>query len=556
MATVYRAFDQRLQVWRAIKVLLPQFARKRKLVARFETEAQTMALLEHTNIVRVYDVDHDGDHAYIVMEIVEGGSLVDWLEKHGPMPPRMAVDVTVEICQAIAFAHDKGVIHRDIKPHNVLVDRAGVCRVTDFGIARAGDTDKSLTKTGAVMGTWGYMAPEQRSDAKHVDERADVYATAATLYSLLTDVAPMDLFAADRDASILEGVPEPLIPVLIKATEYRKEVRYGSMRVLAAALLEVRDALPEIARGTPPLVLDVLEPLPAPPSQVTAAFEPDDPRGTILPMDDESEEARPYQDPVVSLAPAEESFSGAYERPDSTLHDNGPPVWRIALGLLLLGGSALFAGTLIGAADAPLVAPTPLVRPVEPELPSVVEQPTSEEEAATLNPEATPPAATPQVVAPTVPGTEATPRPAQSRPASGQPVATEPTAPEPTPAKPSVPRVEEQLEAIAADPARVGAQASEPEASQCFKSVSGPSGIEVGKTASFRTTTCLKEDVVLHYRATGGSVWYQKRMAFVVGAYSAVVSVDDSFAKGVEWYLSSAGVTSGSSSRPKRTPAR
>ncbi|MBW1879708.1 MAG: serine/threonine protein kinase [Deltaproteobacteria bacterium] len=108
MATVYRAYDQRLQVWRAIKILAPQYASKPKLRSRFEAEAQTMALLEHRNIVRVYDVGHDGPYAYIVMELVEGGSLVDWLERNGAMPPRLAVDVIVQLCRGIEVAHKSG----------------------------------------------------------------------------------------------------------------------------------------------------------------------------------------------------------------------------------------------------------------------------------------------------------------------------------------------------------------------------------------------------------------------------------------------------------------
>ncbi|MCA9490589.1 MAG: serine/threonine protein kinase, partial [Myxococcales bacterium] len=114
MASVYRAYDQRLQVWRAVKILSPEYADKKKIAKRFEAEAQTMALLEHRNIVRVYDVGRDGaDIAYIVMELVEGGCLVDWLEVNGPMPPRMAVEAVMEVLDALGAAHDKGVIHRD-----------------------------------------------------------------------------------------------------------------------------------------------------------------------------------------------------------------------------------------------------------------------------------------------------------------------------------------------------------------------------------------------------------------------------------------------------------
>ncbi len=264
MATVYRAFDQRLQVWRAVKILSPDFAGKKKIRRRFEAEAQTMALLEHRHIVRVYDVGREGDVAYIVMELLLGGCLVDWLEHHGPMPPRMAVDAIVETCEGLAAAHAKGVIHRDIKPHNVLVTAEGVCRVTDFGIARVGDSESSMTKTGSVMGTWGYMAPEQRTNAKGVDARADVYAVGATLYSLLTDRMPMDLFAADRDSSILEGVDEHLLNILVKSTEYSREDRYESVLELRDALKAVYDELPAVPADTPPLAVDAPE-NPAPP---------------------------------------------------------------------------------------------------------------------------------------------------------------------------------------------------------------------------------------------------------------------------------------------------
>jgi len=147
MATVYRAFDQRLQVWRAVKVLNPKYGSSKKVKARFDTEAQTMALLEHPNIVRVYDVGSIGEVSYIVMELVEGGTPVDWLERWGCMPPRLALRVTEQICHGIEAAHAKGVIHRDIKPHNVLLTLDGTCRVTDFGIARVGDPDQSMTKT-------------------------------------------------------------------------------------------------------------------------------------------------------------------------------------------------------------------------------------------------------------------------------------------------------------------------------------------------------------------------------------------------------------------------
>lgn len=175
MAAVYRGWDQRLGVWRAVKVLSPTHAAKPKLRARFESEAKAMAMLEHPHIVRIYNVSQDGALMFIVMEVIEGGDLVDWQREFGAMPPRMAVDVMLQVCDALEAAHDKGVIHRDIKPHNILLTTDGQCRVSDFGIARFEAVERGRTHTGMAMGTHGYMAPEQRDDAHGVDGRADVY---------------------------------------------------------------------------------------------------------------------------------------------------------------------------------------------------------------------------------------------------------------------------------------------------------------------------------------------------------------------------------------------
>jgi serine/threonine protein kinase len=255
MAKVYRAWDQRLQVWRAIKILEPEYAMRRKLRARFESEAHAMARMEHRNIVKVYDIGSDGDIAYLVMELAEGGTPIEWLERHGAMPARMAVDVILDVCDGIAAAHAAGIIHRDIKPHNVLITLKGECRVTDFGIAQLETDTGQLTRTGAVMGTLGYMAPEQRNDAKHVDQRADVYSISATLYTLLTNRTVMDLFFATQDLTMLKGVPSKLVPVIIRGTEYRPEKRYQTVSELADALRAIRDSLPDDPDETPSLVM-------------------------------------------------------------------------------------------------------------------------------------------------------------------------------------------------------------------------------------------------------------------------------------------------------------
>lgn len=261
MATVFKAFDQRLQVWRAIKILSPQYSNRPSLKDRFEAEARTTALLEHRHIVKVYDVGRSGGAPYIVMELVEGGTLVDWVKRHGPMPPRMAVEVSIQAAEGVGAAHARKVVHRDVKPHNVLITNEGICRITDFGIARVGDDSDGLTRTGAVFGTWAYMAPEQRSDAKKVDARADVYSLGATLYFLLTGRTPVDLFAAEKDVSVLEGIHEHVTPALIKATQYARDERYGSVQAFIAGMQECLTRLPPDPEDTPPLARPA-EPLP------------------------------------------------------------------------------------------------------------------------------------------------------------------------------------------------------------------------------------------------------------------------------------------------------
>jgi serine/threonine protein kinase len=237
-AAVFRVREVRTGAARALKVLLPKYAAKDKVRARFADEARTMAQLDHPNLVRVFDVEPLGAWPYLVMELVPSGSLADWLEAYRRFPPRQAIDVTLQICAGAAAAHARDVVHRDIKPLNVLVATDGRCKLTDFGIAR---TDVShRTRVGAALGTEGYMAPEQARDARKVDARADVFSIGMTLFVLLAGVDPAEwLVGGGRN-----HVPEPLLPVLEKATALRVDRRYQSADELARALRAVRDLLP------------------------------------------------------------------------------------------------------------------------------------------------------------------------------------------------------------------------------------------------------------------------------------------------------------------------
>lgn len=251
MSTVYRAVDMQTGQDVALKILDEKWVGHSDVVARFEVEARSMMEIEHRNVLPVYDVSTGGREPFIAMEYAAAGSLADWLARYGPMPPRLAVGTMIQVCKGVAAAHATGIVHRDIKTHNVLISRRGVCRVSDFGIAQ---TDFSfLTKTGLALGTLGFMAPEQRKDAKHVGPQADIYALGATLFHLLTDRMASDLFIAENEPHVLKGIPEQLKPVLIKATRYQPSDRYVNATELARALFAVRDLLEPDPPGTPRL---------------------------------------------------------------------------------------------------------------------------------------------------------------------------------------------------------------------------------------------------------------------------------------------------------------
>ncbi|MEQ1502026.1 MAG: protein kinase [Myxococcota bacterium] len=261
MAGVYRAWDHKLRTWRAIKVLLPEYTQRDILRSRFEGEAKTMARLDHPHVIRVYDVGTKEALPYMVMELAEGGTVNGWVDEWGPMPPRLAAQVLIDVAHGLAASHALGVVHRDVKPHNVLVTADGTCKVTDFGIARGALGDLDQTRTGATMGTIGYMAPEQRSDAKLVDERADVYSLGALLYKLLVGRVVTDLFLVEHEPKLLDDVAEPLREVILRACYHDRERRYPNAVAMIRALLEIRSALPEDPPDTPALPI----PIPGPP---------------------------------------------------------------------------------------------------------------------------------------------------------------------------------------------------------------------------------------------------------------------------------------------------
>ena len=190
MGEVYLGEDTKLGRKAAIKVLSKELAGKEDFVTRFYKEARAMARVNHDNAVSVYDVDQDRGIHYVAMEFVDGKSMQKWMDTLGTMSVGDALHVTLRCAEALQFAHSQNLVHRDIKPDNIMLTSKGKVKVADFGLAKATDEDLSMTASGTGLGTPYYMAPEQARNAKHVDGRTDVYALGVTLYYFLTGKLP------------------------------------------------------------------------------------------------------------------------------------------------------------------------------------------------------------------------------------------------------------------------------------------------------------------------------------------------------------------------------
>src|SRR5256714_3162368 len=207
MANVYLAEDQELGRRVAIKLLDDRHAADDSFIERFRREAKNAAGLSHPNIVSIYDRGEAEGTYYIAMEYLAGRSLKELIVSRGPTPIRIAIDYARQILAAIGYAHRHGIVHRDIKPHNVVVDADGRLKVTDFGIARSGASQ--MTEVGSIIGTAQYLSPEQAKGAP-VDQRSDLYSVGIVLYEMLTGKGP---FTGDTPLEIamkhLSAIPKP-----------------------------------------------------------------------------------------------------------------------------------------------------------------------------------------------------------------------------------------------------------------------------------------------------------------------------------------------------------
>ena len=245
MGQVIKALDTRLNRLVAIKRIHHELAQSEKAIERFFTEAKSIAALNHYHIAQIYEMERSTEGPYLVMEYVEGGSLLDMLQS-GPLEVETAVDIVCKVCDALSVVHREGIVHRDIKPANILMTRDGQPKLTDFGLARQETADHGQTQVGAVLGTIDFMPPEQRRDARAVDARSDLWSLAATFYQMLTGKSPKVIR--------LDQLSSTLAPVVGKMLEEEPADRYATAEEFSSELIKgmKRKQVPVESTKVPP----------------------------------------------------------------------------------------------------------------------------------------------------------------------------------------------------------------------------------------------------------------------------------------------------------------
>lgn len=257
MSTVYRGLDIRLDRPVALKVMDSRYAGDQQFLARFQREAKAVARLKDSGLVAVYDQGVDGRHPFLVMELVDGGTLRELLRERGPMPPHAVAAVLAPVLSGLAVAHRAGLVHRDVKPENVLISDDGDVKIADFGLVRA-VAEAKITSTSVILGTAAYLSPEQVGTG-NAGPRSDVYSVGVMAYEMLTGVTPFtgdsSLAIAyqrmDHDvpppSSAISGVPVQLDDLVLRATARDPAERFADALEMGAELDDIVDEL-----GLPP----------------------------------------------------------------------------------------------------------------------------------------------------------------------------------------------------------------------------------------------------------------------------------------------------------------
>ncbi len=267
MAVVYKGKDRLLNRFIAIKILRPEFTKDATFVENFKRESQAAAGLSHPNIVGVYDVGREGNINYIVMELIEGRTLNAIIEDEAPMDYRKVIDISKQVASALRVAHKNKIIHRDVKPHNIMITNDGVVKLADFGIARAVN-DATLSTGSKIVGSVHYFSPEQ-ARGNYVDERSDIYSLGIVMYEMLTGKVPFDgdnpvtvaLKHINEEirppSELVDGIPPALERCVMKATNKYQTNRYSS----AEELIEELDNISFVTNvvGTQIFSTDVIE---------------------------------------------------------------------------------------------------------------------------------------------------------------------------------------------------------------------------------------------------------------------------------------------------------
>ena len=247
MTVVYKAKDKLLNRFVAIKILKPQFINDSKFIDSFRRESQAAASLSHPNIVNIYDVGREGNIHYIVMELIEGKTLSDYIKEQGAMSYPKVIALSKQIAAALSFAHKNHIIHRDVKPHNIMITPNGTAKITDFGIAKAVNAATIVDNTDGIIGSVHYFSPEQARGG-YVDEKSDIYSLGIVMYEMLTGQVPFDgdnpvniaLMHINGEmippSKLVDGVPPALEHIIMKCTDKYPINRYASADELIEAL--------------------------------------------------------------------------------------------------------------------------------------------------------------------------------------------------------------------------------------------------------------------------------------------------------------------------------